>query len=102
MKAQVLLAGFVLAAVACSGPESGQVVAKHYEEPYVWSQLSCAAYNPQGACTVYVPITFTQPEEWVLTLRSGEEQGDRSVYRQAYERCNAGDTYPLCASRSDQ
>lgn len=98
MKAQVLLAGLVFAAVACSGPESGQVVSKRYEPAHDWWSLYCAAYQTNGGCAVQVPQQHHEPEQWVLVLRAGDDEGDRPVYRQAYEQCGAGDMYPACAS----
>ncbi|HEX4815357.1 MAG TPA: hypothetical protein VFV66_21655 [Nonomuraea sp.] len=82
---------------ACSAPEAGQVIAKQHRAPYTWVQPVCTAYNSQGMCSTYTAITHTAPERWVLTLRSGDHEGDREVTQDAFDRCQPGQTYPACA-----
>lgn len=88
-----VLAAVVLLA-ACSGPESGQVIAKHYAAPYMTTTSSCV-WLKSGCHWITIPMYV--PESWSLTLRNGEDEGAREVYRAAFERCRQGDTYPACA-----
>ena len=88
--APLLLAG-------CSAPERGQVMARHYEAPYTWIQMQCAGYNSKGICTAYIPIFHNEPERWILTLRDGDDEGDRAVGKAAYPNCEIGSVYPDCA-----
>lgn len=99
MRALAMLAVLVAlaAVVSCSAPERGTVVSKRYEPAHEWTSTYCAAYTPKGMCSMWLPQTHHEPERWVLVLRSGDDEGDRVVYREAYERCVRGADYPVCA-----
>ncbi|MDX3109691.1 hypothetical protein [Nonomuraea angiospora] len=98
MRALAILAVPVaLALTACAGPDAGTVVSKRYEPAYDWTELTCASYRSNGTCALQVPNTRHEPERWVLVLRAGDDEGDRDVYREAFERCMPGATYPQCA-----
>lgn len=98
MRRRLLAAAvIVLAVAACSGPESGQDVRRHYEAAYDYWQNICVGYSSSGSCTVWVPILNHMPEEWLPTLRNGTDEGDREVTKQAYDACRPGSFYPSCA-----
>jgi hypothetical protein len=104
----LVIAGVLFAVVlllmlmACSAPapQSGQVVGKHYEEPFTWTSWYCAVYGPNGACVSSLPQTWEQAERWVLTVRSGREEGDLAVPAFIYQRCRVGARYPTCAEEA--
>ena len=101
MRALAILAVPVaLVMAACSAPEAGTVVSKRYEPASEWTSSYCAVYTPKGMCSAWLPQTHHEPEHWVLVLRAGDDEGDRAVYREAYERCMPGATYPECAAEA--
>lgn len=87
----------VLALAGCAAPEAGQVISKRYEPAHSWTEVTCAFRHKNGTCQAYTTVAHNEPERWVLTLRDGDRQGDREVYRLAYERCTTGAHYPSCA-----
>jgi hypothetical protein len=78
---------------AC-GITSGEVIDKHYEEPYFYTTSVCSGYNAQGYCIVWVPITSHVDEKWVFTLKSSEgKTGDLDVSKEDYDNVPLGTIY---------
>lgn len=87
----VSIVSFVL--TAC-GISSGEVVSKHHEDAYYYTQMICSGYNTQGSCTVWVPITNHVDEKWIFTLENDEgKRGDVSVPKSDYDKVPLGTTY---------
>ncbi|MEV5554953.1 hypothetical protein AB0L44_14995 [Nonomuraea wenchangensis] len=68
-----LLAIFALG-TACASPAFGRVIAKRHEPSHSAVQFICTAHSTKRMCTRYMPISYTEPEQWVLTLRSGDDE----------------------------
>lgn len=88
----LLLAG----AVAASGcaPEAGQVIGKDFAPAHMSTTGSCVYV---GSTCHWTQVPMYEPDTYYLTLRNGEDEGDRSVPQYAWVRCPVGSRYPECA-----
>lgn len=80
----------LLLATACSAPESGDVTGHSHNES--WIEYRCTFYV-KGTCTVHTPVKH--PEKFCLSLRNGDDTGDRCFEdRSIWDRYPVGSHYP--------
>jgi hypothetical protein len=77
---------------ACGAPSQGVVVGKDYSPAYSTTQC-----NLVGKVTVCSPTYW--PERYDLKIRSGEDEGWRSVDPETYRTTSVGDFVDFGASR---
>lgn len=100
-----LVAVSVLALVACTGPDSGQVLEKietpeliRYE-PGTLEPGPCYSYRKNGLCRVRGKQVWkpgrkkVRPASWSLYLVDGESRGWHEVPHDVWVGCKKGQTY---------
>jgi hypothetical protein len=96
MKRIILGLTLVVAVAGCSrAPDTGTVVQRKYEAPYVWTTYDCISRAQNGTCTVQMPVQHPEPERYRVKVRNADKEGWHDVSRGDYDRYAVGDCYPL-------
>lgn len=87
------------AVLAACGPDSGNVVAKDYQEPYTYFTTVCASYDSKMNCTFYMTQPIDEPECWHLMFKNGEDFGNACVSLDTWKATELGEWYGEAAGR---
>lgn len=94
LAAVALLVGALLL-TACSSISSGTITNKVAEPGMYTTTQSCAGYNKDGACSVWVPITSYDDPDWRFDIREGDDSGWVYVSQDTFDRYEVGDYFAL-------
>lgn len=89
----VSLIALVILLSACSSIERGTITSKVAEPGMYMTQQSCAGYNKQGVCTVWVPITTYDDPDWRFDIRNENQTGWVYVTEETFNQYEVGDFF---------
>jgi len=111
---RIVLVAALLVLAACS-PEKGVVIDRPYQPPSSWTTSECSSWHTTRStyrsggrirtrtsrtCVAWRPRVHHSPARWFVTLRDGDDQGDRAVSRDTWRACLVGSRYPDCKESS--
>lgn len=83
----------ILLLTAC-GITEGYITKRHHEPAYTYVQMICAAYNKDGGCSAWMPLTQYVPDSYHFSLKDGDDAGYVVVTEEEYDQYEVGQYYP--------
>lgn len=79
----------------CSSISAGTITNKVAEPGMYTTTQSCAGYNKDGACSVWVPITSYDDPDWRFDIQEGDDRGWVYVSQDTFDRYEVGDYFAV-------